>query len=1022
MANRHYRLVLAIHILAFATAAGLLSNCSTGAMTAKNSAATEAGDSLSVPAVATSTVSNPDHSAQADTAGFERDTVQMPRDIQSPDTLPDSVTVPDSLKRAMPAMPEQFQDSIIPDSLFAGRGAMDSLTRAMLDSLRMAQMGQDSLTAVQDTTVKPREKDALDDPVIYESQDSMTWIRGGYASLYGNGKVNYQKIELTAAIIKMQVDSSIVYADGIQDSTGKWDGAPVFNDGSTPYNSNHLSYNFKTEKGYINEIVTQQGEGFMVSEQAKKGPDGEYYIEDGIYTTCDDHEDPHFNIRITRAKVRPGRDVVFGPAYLEVMGVPLPLFLPFGFFPFTESDYASGIIVPSYGDEMQRGFYLKDGGYYFALSDYFDLKVLGEVFTKGSWGLSSEIKYNRRYHFTGNVYVSTLTTKLGDKGLPDYTVSKDLKVRWTHRQDSKANPNQNFSASVNFATQSYETSNLTSLYNPALTSQSTRTSSVSYSRNFPDIGLSLSSSMNLSQNMRDSTLSMSLPSLSLSLQRIYPFKKKKAAGTEKWYEKISLTYSGSLSNSINCKEKDFLSSNLLTDWRNGMKHSIPVSATFQILGNINITPSFNYSSRWYSYKVNQYWDDLKQTAVRDTVFGFNRVYDYNMSVSANTKLYGMYQPSDLWRRLFGDRLVMVRHVFTPTVSYSMTPDFGAARYGYYETYTYTDNSGEVRTVEYSPYQGALYGVPGKGKSGNVSLSVGNNLEMKLRSDNDSIRKVSLIDELGASISYNLAAKTKPWSNLNTKLRIKFPKYNYTFNLNATWATYAYEFNDAGKVVVGDRTEWSYGRFGRFQGMSQNWSYTFSNNSLNDFKEKYNKIRSLISGSGESDADAPAEGDGGQSSPAQSAAAPGHDRKGGGEGGSESGESDSDGYLKYSLPWSLSFSYGVTMRENTSARINPDRMRYPWGFTHSLNMSGNVKLTNKWNITYSSGWDFTYHDFTTTTMNISRDLHCFNMSCSVVLKPYVSYNFTVRANSSMLSDLLKLKKRSSQNSYVEWYDK
>ena len=970
----------------------------------------------------------------SDTAGLPSDSV-----IES-DVIPLEPVIPDSLVtgEAQPVQPEApvlpdstesvLQDSTLleiqtPDSLAFDSLAFDSLALDSLasDSLVLDSIASDSL--VPDSLLQSgiRVKDALDDPVIYESKDSMTWIRGGYASLFGEGKVNYQNIELTAAVIRMQVDSSLVYADGVQDSTGEWIGAPVFNDGNTPYNSNHLSYNFKSEKGYINEIITQQGEGYMTSSQAKKGPDGEYFIEDGIYTTCDNQDDPHFNIRITRAKVRPGRDVVFGPSYLEVMGVPLPLFLPFGFFPFTESDYASGIIMPSYGDEMERGFYLKDGGYYFAFSDFFDLKVLGEVFTKGSWGVSAETRYKKRYKFTGNVYVSSLTTKLGDKGLPDFSVSKDFKVRWTHSQDSKANPLQNFSASVNYATQSYETSNLTSLYNPSLRSQSTRTSSVSYSRNFPDIGLSLSSSMNLSQNMRDSTLSVSLPSLNLSLQRVYPFKKKKAAGSEKWYEKISFTYSGSLSNSITCKEDELLHKNLLTDWKNGMKHSIPVSATFQILNNINVTPSFNYSSRWYSYKVNQRWDDMLGMAVRDTVYGFNRVYDYNMSVSANTKLYGMYLPTDLWKRLFSDRLVAVRHVFTPTVSYSMTPDFGAARFGYYDTYVYTDKNGEVRTVEYSPYQSGMYGVPGKGRSGSVSLSVDNNLEMKVHPSGDSIQTkvVSLIDQLGASISYNMAAKTKPWSNLSTRIRLKFGK-SYTFNLNAVFATYAYEFNDQGKVVVGDRTEWSYGRFGRFQGMSQNFSYTFNNNTLNDLSERWHKLTSMFSGS-ESDDGESDEDSGLAESQDRHTASSSRSRSGASSSGKTQAKTDEDGYVEYSLPWSLSLSYGVSMKEDTKAEINPKRMRYPWGFTHSLNMSGNLKLTNKWNFNFSSGWDFVYHDFTMTTMNFSRDLHCFNMSCSMVLKPYVSYNFTVRATSSMLSDLLKVKKRSSQNSYVNWYD-
>ncbi len=901
-----------------------------------------------------------------------------------------------------------------------------AVAQAPVDSIPPIVTPTDSIPSVQDTVSAVRDsvsqaprskkkKDSLDDPVFYESNDSMVWNNGGYASLYGQGRVDYQNVQLTAAVIKMQMDSSLVYADGVRDSSGEWTGTPVFVDGSTPYESNHISYNFKTEKGYINEIITQQGEGYMTSQEAKKGPDGEYYIADGVYTTCDQHDDPHFNIRITRAKVRPGRDVIFGPAYLEVMGVPLPLFVPFGFFPFLEGDYASGIIVPTYGDEMERGFYLKDGGYYFALSDYFDLKVLGEIFTKGSWGMSAESKYKKRYKYSGNVYISSLTTKTGDKGLPDYMVTKNFKVRWTHRQDAKANPNQNFSASVNFASQSYERSNLSSLYNPSLTSQSTRTSSISYSRNFPSIGLQLSSSMNLSQNMRDSTLSVSLPSLSLSLQRVYPFKRKKVAGSQKWYEKISLSYSGSLSNSITSKESELMQKSLVRDWNNGMRHSIPISATFQILKTINVTPSFNYSSRWYTYKVMQSWDAQQMKVAKDTIYGFNRVYNYNFSISANTKLYGFYMPTDMWKRMFGDKLKAVRHVFTPSLSYSMSPDFSAARYGFYDTYTYTDQNGQVRTVEYSPYTGSMYGVPGKGKSGTLSVSIDNNIEMKVLNKLGRDTVYSLIDQLGASMSYNFAAQRKPWSNLNTRLRLKLPR-NHTINFNATWATYAYEFNEQGKVVVGDRTEYSYGRFGRFQGMSQNFSYTFTNSTFKEWRGKINSLLHLGSLTSEEEEEEEFDENPNADRPervGRTESAPGKH-----EGAAEV---DEDGYLGYTLPWSFSVSYGITMREDLSAPINVERMRYPWKLSHSMNMSGNMKLTNKWNINFSSGWDFTYHDFTTTTMSVTRDLHCFNMSCSVVVKPYTSYNFTVKANSQMLADLLKIKKRSGYNSYVQWYN-
>ena len=448
-----------------------------------------------------------------------------------------------------------------------------------------------------------------------------------------------------------------------------------------------------------------------------------------------------------------------------------------------------------------------------------------------------------------------------------------------------------------------------------------------------------------------------------------------------------------------------------------MRHSIPVSATFQILKNINVTPSLNYNSRWYTHKIMQSWDDTEGKVKRDTVYGFNRVYNYNFSVSANTKLYGYYQPTKLWIKLFGDKLIMTRHVFTPSVSYSMSPDFSAARYGYYDTYTYTDANGEVRTVEYSPYSGSMYGVPGKGKSGTLSMSIGNNLEMKVRTDRDTTKNeriVSLIDELGASMSYNFAAKTKPWSNLNTRMRLKLTK-SYTFSLNATWATYAYEFNEKGQVIVGDRTEYSYGRFGRFQGMSQNLSYTFSNNTLRDWKNKWNN---LFKHKGDEEEEEEDEEFNENPNADRSMTNTGRSSRGKGP---DAAPVDDDGYVMYTLPWSFSLSYGVSMRENTAAPINVKRMRYPWKLTHSLNMSGNMKLTNKWNINFSSGWDFNYHDFTTTTMSITRDLHCFNMSCSMVLKPYTSYNFTVKANSSMLADLLKVKKRSSYNSYVNWYN-
>lgn len=872
----------------------------------------------------------------------------------------------------------------------------DSLHR---DSLALDSLGMDSLAA--DTTKK---KEPLDAPVIYEASDSIVFTKEGYAHLYGEGKVNYQNIELTSAVITMNMDSSTVYATGVTDTAGVETGSPIFKDGETPYESKIMRYNFKTKKGFINSIVTQQGEGYVTSEEGKKGANDEIYMRHGKYTTCDNHEHPHFYLKLSMAKVRPKKNVVFGPAQLVVEDVPLPIAVPFGFFPFNSS-YSSGFIMPTYGDEMNRGFYLRDGGYYFAISDQMDLKVLGEVFTKGSWGLSAASNYNKRYKFSGSFNASYLVTKTGEKNMPDYSVSKDFRIQWSHRQDAKANPNSSFSASVNFATSSYDRSSLSSLYNPQQYSQNTKASSVSYSRNFPEIGLNISGAFNITQNTRASSLSMTLPDVNISLNRIYPFKRKKSAGDERWYEKISLQYTGSITNSISTKD-NLLFKTPLTQWENGMQHKIPVSATFNLFKYINIVPSFNYTERWYLRKVKQSYDaspTSRDHVKRDTINGFNRLYDYNLSLQMNTKLYGMYKPL-----FMKSKELQIRHVFTPTVSYTYTPDFGKSRYGYYDTYTYTDEDGEVRTVEYSPYEGAVYGYPGKNMSQNISFSIDNNIEMKMKSDKDTTgyKKISLIDQLGASLSYDVA--NKKWSDLSMNLRLKLTK-SYTFNMNASFATYAYQFDENGNVVVGDRTEWSYGRFGRFQGYSGSFSYTLNNDTFKklfgkkeeDEKNKDNK------GKEENEDEETEEETEEQNNNSNM-------RK------TEKASVDSDGYLAFKLPWSVSLSYSYSIREDRSKDINIKTMRYPYSLTHSLNVSGNFKIGSRWNMTYSTGYDFTSKEMSMTTLNITRDLHCFNMSCGLVFGPFTSYNFSIRANSSMLTDALKWDQRSNTGSAVTWY--
>ena len=912
----------------------------------------------------------------------------------------------------MPRMhfPEQKKgtDSLAIDSIEKDTLSMDSLQKAIWKHNKAVD---DSLHA---DSINRQKKNGIDAPVEYQAEDSMTYEgETGLAYLYGNAQVKYQDMDLQSDQIYMQLDSSLVHATGSIDTTGVKYGTPIFKMGSDTYESDTMAFNFKTKKGLIQNVYTQQDDGFMVSELSKRGANGELFLQHGRYTTCDEPH-PDFYFAMSRAKVRPGKDVVFGPTYLVVADVPLPFAIPYGFFPFTKS-YSSGFIMPTYGDETSRGFYLRDGGYYFAISDKMDLKLLGEIYTKGSWGVSAASNYRKRYKYSGSFFASYQSTKTGEKNMPDYSKQTSFKIQWSHHQDPKANPFSTLSASVNFATSSYERNNLTSMYNPQAMTQSTRTSSVNWSTTFSSIGMTLSSTFNLNQNMRDSTISLTLPDLNISIARFYPFKRKHAVGKERWYEKIAMSYTGQLSNTITTKEDKLLHSSLTKDWRNGMRHNIPISANFTLFGYVNISPSFNFSDRMYTQKYKRSWDEDNQKEVVDTLQGFYNVYDWNLSLTASTKLYGMYIPS---RKLFGDKIQAVRHVFTPSISFSYAPDFSASRYGYYDTYQKTDASGNVSMVEYSPYSGTLYGVPGKGRTGSLSMDISNNIEMKIKSDDDStgFKKISIIDELGASMSYNFATDYHPWSDLSTRLRLKLSK-RYTLNLNAVFATYAYELDENGKPYIGNHTEYSKGRFGRFQGMSQNLSYTLDNKKVaNFFKwlrgEKVSNKKGKKNNNNEEE-----EYDTGVETNVDDKMEAG---KHGAKRESGMAETDEDGYMTFSLPWSLSIGYGITMRENTGGSFNYDKMRYPYKFTQHLNFSGNVRIADGWNISFSSGYDFESHKVSMTTASLSRDLHCFNMSCQVVLAPYTSYNFSFRCNAATLTDALKYDKRSSYSNSVQWY--
>ena len=927
---------------------------------------------------------------------------------------------------AVDSVPQDTIDPVVPINPI-DTAAVDSLDSiAPKDSVLADTVGMDSLQlliwkrnkAIDDSlyadSLNRQRKNGIDAPVTYSAEDSMTYEAStGLARLYGKSHVTYENMDLESDQIFMSMDSSLVHATGSRDTSGQKFGTPVFKMGNDTYETDTMAFNFKTKKGLINNAYTQQDDGFMTSEISKRGANGDMFLYHGRYTTCD-LPHPDFYFAMSRAKVRPGKDVVFGPTYLVVADVPLPLAVPYGFFPFTKS-YSSGFIMPTYGDETSRGFYLRDGGYYFAINDKMDLKLLGEIYTKGSWGIKVASNYRKRYKYSGSFLFDYQTTINGEKNMPDYTKSTSFKLQWSHNQDAKAVPYRTLRASVNYASSSFEQNDLGSMYNPQARTQTTRTSSISMGFTFSNIGLNVSTDVNATQNMRDSIVTLTLPNVTISMSKRYPFKRKKKVGDDRWYEKISFTYTGHFENRISTKEEKLFKSSLAKDWKNGFSHVIKTDFSFSVLKYLNLTAAFNFNDKMLTQKFSRSWDIDKQKEIVDTLTGFYNIYDWNTSLSATTRLYGFYIPN---RKIFGSRIDRIRHVFTPTVSFSYTPSYGGgSRSSYYDTYLKTDKDGNVSLVEYSPYTGTMFSPPGKNMSGSIAMSISNNVEMKWRNKEDSLIKISLIDELSANMSYDIAAKEKPWSDLNTNIRLKFGKRT-TFNLNARFATYAYEADSVGaRPYVGNRTEYSKGRFGRFQGMSKNLSYTLDN------KKVMNFINWITGKKTDKDKDKDDKGkkeeyDTGVDTnidPDMEAAKHGASKK-------EAGmaETDEDGYMKFSIPWTFTIGYGITMRENTSGRFNYNTMRYPYKFTQNMNFAGSVRLADGWNISFSSGYDFENKKISMTTASLSRDLHCFNMSCSLVLAPYTSYNFSFRCNAATLTDALKYDKRSSYSNAVQWY--
>lgn len=887
----------------------------------------------------------------------------------------------------------------------------DSLSITAQDSLSIAR--QDSLTTSTQDSLS-MENQTLKAAVYYTAQDSMIFTNDNMGYLYGDADIKYGEMGIKGEYITMDMDSSVISSTFGVDSVGKEFGLPVFSEGSTEYEMKKVRYNFETRKAFINHVVTQQGEGNIVANEAKMNADNSFYMRNAKYTTCDRHDHPHFYLNLSKAKVRPDKDVVTGPAWLVVADVPLfPVVLPFAFFPFTKS-YSSGIIMPSYGDEMTRGFYLQNGGYYFALSDYIDLSVTGEIYTKGSWGAGARSNYRKRYKYSGNFNVYYLSTVTGEKELKEvvpeaYSVAKDLRINWTHSQDPKANMYRTLSASVNFSTSRNNHRDLSRLYSREA-SNNTKSSSVNLTQRFPDSPWSMSATMNINQVSRDSTIAATLPNVSLTMSRINPFKRKDMVGEERWYEKISVSYSGEFRNSITTKEDKFLKSNLVRDWTNGMRHSIPVSATFSLFDFIQISPSFNYNERWYTGAHIQAWDTVaKRNITVDTVYGFKRVYDYSTSLSAQTKLYGMYTP---WK-IFGDKVQAIRHVFSPSISLSYRPDFGDPKYNFYETYSYKNEYGEDVEYTYSPYSSMMFGTAPRGQSGSIGFDFKNNLEMKVRTDKDStgVRKISLIDDLGINFNYNMMADSMKWSMINSNIRLKLSK-SYTLSLNATWDPYLYQLDQNGNPRQVDKLRILNGKgFGKLMNTGTSFSYSLNQDT---FKKLFSRGEKDDKEGENTDPEnkLPDDGTIGEN-PYESA------QEGDQQGSEDSaGEFDSDGYLKNVVNWNISFNYSLRYGYG---EFDKERLEYKGKLTHNFGLSGSLQPTKNWNFTFNTDYNFDLKKFTNINCTLTRNLHCWSMSASFIpIGPYKSYNFTIRANSSLLQDLKYEQRNSPYDRGSNWY--
>ena len=835
-------------------------------------------------------------------------------------------------------------------------------------------------TMQRDTARKPRKATGfLDGAIEGKSTDSLVYdVRNKLVYVYNEGDVTYQNSNLKADFMRIDMTDKTVFAYGKPDSL---DGKaivtkPEFSDGSASYQMDTITYNFATEKAKIKGVATQQGDGWLVGGSVKKMPDNTINIQDGMYTTCDETDHPHFYLAMTKAKVQPGKKVITGPAYLVMEDVPIYfLGIPYGFFPINMGP-KSGLLMPSYGEDGTRGFFLRDLGYYITLGDYADLAVRGGFYTLGSWEASAASRYIKRYKYSGSFNIQYSNIKTGEKGEPDYLKQSNFRVQWTHSQDAKANPGSTFSASVNFATSGYNRYSANTL-NDILSTQTN--SSISYSKSWTGTPFSLSANMAISQNSSNQSISLTLPTVVFNVSRIYPFKRKEKTGKDRWYEKISMQYTGKMTNSVTTTESEIFSKKTLEDMKNGIEHSIPVSASFNVFNYINLSPSFNYNEKWFFKKVEYEWNPMTNKV--DTManeYGFYRLYNYSMSVSASTTVYGMY---DFTKKKRDRKIQAIRHVLTPSIGFSYTPDFGDFKYGYYKSLQ-RDSLGTTQT--YSPYAVNAYSVPSSGRNMSMNFSLSQNLEMKVLSKRDTsgVKKIKLIDELRISGSYNFLADSMRLSTIPISFRTTLFG-NFGINLSATLDPYRLTPDGKrinklffpGRIVS---TGWSFGyTFKSRDDRSQtaiNDITSIPPEYMNPFYDPYGTMDPVLR----------------RQYMAQT-------------------------YYDFSLPWNFGFNYTVNYSITTG---NYPPKGYKKNVTQTVGFNGSLNLTPKMGITFQGGYDIKANRLTTSSVSITRDLHCWQMSFSwIPFGTYRSWSFNIGVKAASLSDL---KYDKSQSMYENMY--